>query len=119
MYRIKLTLADGSVLEGVSANIKEAFLAYKGARREGTLSKQEHRVELFNSLEKLIAVFQSDNYKEHFGYVPSDRETELARLLAVSACPVPCDGEAYRNQYGDWEQCQFCYERKEALYGLT
>ena len=117
MYRIKLSLAGGAVLEGASTNIREAFLAYKGAITEGTESGRDYRVELFASTGKLIAVIRSDNFREIAAHNPSKREIELARLLDVAACPINCEGGAYRDPYGDIGQCQFCYERKVALDG--
>jgi len=43
------------------------------------------------------------------------REEELERLLEVAACPANCTNGAYYNNYGEVEQCQFCYEREQVL----
>ena len=41
--------------------------------------------------------------------------TRLRELLTIASCPNGCTGGAFPDNYGEWVQCQWCYEKKEAL----
>ncbi len=45
----------------------------------------------------------------------AERVRELEILLKVAACPSSCIGGAYHGPHGEPVQCQFCYEREQAL----
>jgi hypothetical protein len=52
---------------------------------------------------------------QRWRYGQKNRIAELKRLLRIAQCPASCNSGALYNNYGDVEQCQFCYERKEVL----
>ena len=45
----------------------------------------------------------------------AQRLAEVEKLLEVSECPASCIDGAYHGHDGEPIQCQFCYERKQAL----
>jgi len=66
-------------------------------------------------------VFGEDNPEEYQSEIDK-RDAEIERLkvlLTLATCPA-CDGSGvYYDNYGELEQCQWCYEREQAIQPNT
>ena len=74
-----------------------------------TWHKRPDRSYLNGLLEQHFATYQAAHTAQQ------KRVEELEALLKVAACPANCVDGAYHDNYGEPVQCQFCYEREQAL----
>ena len=105
----------GKVIDREGFKTREKWDAAWNTRAE-TKALQEEVVRLYKEVGKAksdLLINAADN-NDTISTL-TQRLAEVEKLLEVSVCPASCIDGAYHGHDGEPVQCQFCYERKQAL----